>query len=80
VSIGQIFLSPRGLDHQPKNTHGTTHGASHICSRAWPCWTSVGGKALGPEGVGSPRVGECQCGKTGVGGWGNASVWGGAPL
>jgi hypothetical protein len=27
------FAAPwRGLDHQPKNTHGATHGAGHI----WP--------------------------------------------
>jgi hypothetical protein len=29
----------------------------------------VGGEALGPEGVRCPSVGECQRGKTGVGGW-----------
>jgi hypothetical protein len=27
------------------------HDAGHICGREWPCWTSVGGEALGPEGV-----------------------------
>ena len=25
-----------------------THGSSHICSRGWPCWASVGEDALGP--------------------------------
>jgi hypothetical protein len=35
----------RGLDHQPKNTHGA------ICDRGWPCWISVGGEASGPECV-----------------------------
>ena len=29
----------------------------------------MGGKALGPEGVRCPNVGECQGGKTGVGEW-----------
>jgi hypothetical protein len=29
----------------------------------------VGEKALGPEGVWCPSVGECQAGKTGVRGW-----------
>jgi hypothetical protein len=29
----------------------------------------VGGVALEPEGVRCPSVGECQGGKTGVGGW-----------
>jgi len=40
--------APWGLDHQPKSTHGGTHGPSHICGSGWPCWTSVGGVALGP--------------------------------
>jgi hypothetical protein len=30
---------------------------------------SLRGVALGPEGVQCPSVGECQGGKTGVGGW-----------
>jgi hypothetical protein len=30
---------------------------------------AVGGEALGPEGVRCSSVGECQGGKTGVGGW-----------
>ena len=34
-----------------EGTHGLTHGAGHICGRGWPCWTSVGGEALEPEGV-----------------------------
>ena len=54
-----------GLDHQPKNTHGP----GHLCGREWPCWTSVGGEALGPEGVQCPSVGEYQGGKMEVGGW-----------
>ena len=68
VSTGQIPWSSQGLDHQPKNTHGVTHGAGYICGRGWPCWTSVGEEALGPEGVQCPSVGVCQGGKTGVGG------------
>jgi hypothetical protein len=51
VSTGQTLQSSQRLDHQPKNTHGVTHGAGDICGRGWPCWTSVGGEALGPEGV-----------------------------
>jgi hypothetical protein len=35
----------------------------------WPCWTSVGGAALGPENVQCHSVGECQGRKWGVGGW-----------
>jgi hypothetical protein len=60
--------SSQGLDHQPDNTHEVTHGTVHICGRGWPCWTSVGGEALGPEGVQCPSVGECQGRRTGVGG------------
>jgi hypothetical protein len=41
------------------------------CGSGWPCWTSVGGEALGPEGVQCSSVGECQGGKKGGGGW----VW-----
>ena len=63
MSTGQTPLSSRssqGLDHRSKGTHGGTHGSSHICGRGWPCWTSVGGEALGPEGVQCPSIGECQ--------------------
>jgi hypothetical protein len=28
--------SSQGLHHQPKSTHGGTHGSSCICSRGWP--------------------------------------------
>ena len=45
---------------KPKNTPGGTHDSGHICGRGWPCWTSMGGTALGPEGVRCPSVGECQ--------------------
>jgi hypothetical protein len=67
--------SSRGLAHQPKSTRVGTHGSSYVCSRGWPCCTSVAGATLGSEVVRSLSVGECQGGKTGVGGW----VGGGAP-
>jgi hypothetical protein len=51
VSTGQISHSSQGLDCQSKSTHGGTHGLGHICGRKWPYWTSVGGAALGPDGV-----------------------------
>jgi hypothetical protein len=67
--------SSQGLDHQPKNTHGGTHGTGCICSRGWPCWTYVGGEALGPEGVQCSSVGKFQGRKIGgVGEWGNTLV------
>jgi hypothetical protein len=40
--------SSQVLNYQPKSTHGGTHGSSLICSRGWPCWVSMEGKALGP--------------------------------
>ena len=70
VSTGQTLWSSWGLDHQPKSTHGATHGAGYICGRGWPCWTSVGGEALRPEGVQCPSVGEFQGGRMGVVEWG----------
>jgi hypothetical protein len=69
VSVDQTPWSSRGLDHQPKSTHGGTHGSSSICGRGWICWTSVGGVTLRPEGVRCPSVWECQGGKTAVGEW-----------
>jgi hypothetical protein len=40
--------SSKGLNPQPRSTHGGTHGSSCICSRGWPCWASMGEEALGP--------------------------------
>jgi hypothetical protein len=64
----QYSQSSQGLNHQPKNTHGGTHGSSYICRREWPCWTSMGGEALGPEKTWCPSVGKCQDREVGVGG------------
>jgi hypothetical protein len=69
VSTGQTPRSSLELDHQPKSTHGSTHGSGHICGRGWLCWTSVVGDTLGPEVVRCLSVGKCQGGRTGVGGW-----------
>jgi hypothetical protein len=59
----------QGLNHQPKKTHGGTHGSSCICSRGWPSKSSMGGEALGPVKVLCPSIGECQV--VDVGGLGN---------
>jgi hypothetical protein len=67
VSTSQTPQSSQGLDLQLKSIHGGTHGSGHICGRGWPCWIAVGGKALGPEGVRCPSIGECQDGKTRMG-------------
>ena len=40
--------SSKELTHQPKSTHGRTHGCSSICSRGWPYLASMRGQALGP--------------------------------
>ena len=66
VSKGQTPWSSWGLNHQPKSTHGGTYGASCTYGRGWPCWISVEGEALEPEGVPCHSVGECQGGKTEV--------------
>jgi hypothetical protein len=52
--------SSHRLNHQPKSTHGGTHGSSHICSREWPCGISTGGEALGPVKANCPSVFKCQ--------------------
>ena len=57
-----------GTNHQPKNIHGGTHGSSYICSRGWPCWTSMEGEGLGPVKARCPSIGELQNRKAGVGG------------
>jgi hypothetical protein len=49
VLIGRMLWTSQGLNQQPKNTHGATHGGGHICGRRWPCWTSVGGVVIGSE-------------------------------
>jgi hypothetical protein len=36
ISTNQTPQSSQGLNYQPKNTHGGTHGYSYICSRGWP--------------------------------------------
>jgi hypothetical protein len=66
--------STQGLNHQPKSTHGGTHGSSHICSRGWPCWTSLGRGALGPVKARCCSVGESQGQEVGVGGWGKTFI------
>ena len=45
---------------------GKFQGSSHICSRGWPCWTSMGREALAPRKAPYPSVRECQGGEAGV--------------
>ena len=56
------------LNHQPKQTHGRTHGSSCICSRGWPSWLLVEGEALGPMKALCTSIGECQGQEVRVGG------------
>ena len=46
--------------HQPKKTHGGTHGSNCICSRGWPSQSSMGEEALDPVKVLCPSIGDCQ--------------------
>jgi len=57
ISIIQIPQSSQGLNHQPKSTHGGTHGFSRICSREWYYLASIGVEALGSVKVCFPSVG-----------------------
>lgn len=59
--------SSQRLDHEPKSTHGGTHGSYCVCGSGWPCCISVGEAALGLVGVQGPNVGECQGRKEGMG-------------
>ena len=60
ISINQTSETCQGLNHQPKTTHGGTHGSSCMCSRGCPCQASMGGEGPGPVKAGCPSVGECQ--------------------
>jgi hypothetical protein len=64
VSTGQTPWSSLGLDHQPKNTHGATHGADHICGKNGLVGYQWEERPLGLS------VGKCQGRRVGVGGWG----------
>jgi hypothetical protein len=46
--------SSQGLNHQPKSTHGETHGSSCICSRGWTYLASMGGEVRFPVKADAP--------------------------
>jgi hypothetical protein len=48
ISTNQTPQSSRRLKHQPKSTHGGTHGPSCICSKGWLYLALMGGETLGP--------------------------------
>ena len=66
ILTNQTLQKSQGLNHQPKSTHGGTHGSIHICSRGWPCQSSVGGQALGLVKAQCPNEGKCQDQEAGV--------------
>jgi hypothetical protein len=51
---------------KPPTKECTWWDSCYICSRGWPSWSSMGGKALGPVKALCPSVGECQGQKTGL--------------
>jgi hypothetical protein len=60
VLTNQTLQSSQGLNHQPKNTRGGTHGSSCICIRGWPYWSLMRGEALGPGKYFCPTTGESR--------------------
>jgi hypothetical protein len=69
ISIDQTLQSFQGLNHQLRSTHGGNHGSRRIRSRGYPCWTSMGGEALGSVKDWCPSVGEFKIEEAGVGRW-----------
>jgi hypothetical protein len=65
--MNQPTHSSQRLNHQPKNTHGGTQGSSCICSRGWPCGTSMRGEALGHVKAPYTSAGKFQDRKMRVG-------------
>ena len=59
----------QGRIHQPRDTHGGNHGFSCICSRGWPCQSSIGREALCP--VKAWWMPQCR----GVQGWRGRNGW-----
>jgi hypothetical protein len=66
ISTNQSSQEP---NHQPKRTHEGTHGSSHIYSRGYPYWASIGEEALDPMMAWCPSVRECEGREVGVGVW-----------
>jgi hypothetical protein len=66
--LAKCIQSSLGLNHQPKKTHGGTHGSSCIYRGGWLSWSSMGGEVLGPVQVLCLSIGKCQGQETRVGG------------
>ena len=63
MRTNQYLHSSLKLNHQPKKTHGGTHGSSCICGQS-----SMRGEALSPVKVVFPSIREYQAQEVGVGG------------
>ena len=68
TQTNKSLQSSLDINHQPKKTHGVTHGSGGMCSRGWASRSSMGVKALGPVKVLCPSIGESQGQEAGVGG------------
>jgi hypothetical protein len=79
MSASQTTQSSQGLDHQPRSVQGVIHNYRYVCSRGWPCLTSVGREVLSPVEVGCPSVGGCWSSGAGEGEWVGRWLDGGAP-
>jgi hypothetical protein len=51
TSAGGTTQCSQELDHHLRSVQRGIHGSRYICSRGWPCLTSMGGEALGPVEV-----------------------------
>jgi hypothetical protein len=56
ISTNLTTHSSQGQNHQPKSTHGVTHGSSYLCSRGLLYLASMGREALGPVEAGYSSV------------------------
>ena len=74
ILAGWATQCSQGLHHQPRSAQGGIHGSRYICSRGWPCLTSMGGEAFGHVDIWCPSVGGCWSGEVGVGGWGSTLI------
>ena len=69
ASAGQTTQCCQGLDHQPRSVQGGIHDSRNICSRGWPCLTSMGVKALSPVEVLCHSLGGSWRGMAGENEW-----------
>jgi hypothetical protein len=51
ILAGQTTQCSQGLDHWPRGVEWGIHGSIYICSRGWPCLTSMGGGPCSCRGL-----------------------------